>query len=99
LWILIIGVVLPHIANQTGWITAEVGRQPWIVYGLLKTSDAISKTVSSGSVWFSLILFTAIYVLIFILFIFLLNRKIKQGITETAETDIYSKQKAIFEKQ
>jgi len=99
LWILVVGVVLPHIANQTGWITAEVGRQPWIVYGLLKTSDAISKTVSSGSVWFSLILFTAIYVLIFILFIFLLDRKIKQGITETAETDIYSKQKAIFEKQ
>lgn len=98
LWILVVGVILPHLANQTGWITAEVGRQPWIVYGLLRTSDAISKTLTPGSVWFSLILFTAIYLLIFILFLFLLDRKIKQGIVSELEPGIYTKQKAFFDK-
>lgn len=99
LWILVFGVLLPHIANQTGWITAEVGRQPWIVYGLMRTSDAFSKNLSPGSVWFSLILFTFIYLLIFILFLYLLDRKIKQGIIPEAVPDIYAKQKAIIDKQ
>ncbi len=99
LWVLVIGVLLPHIANQTGWIAAEVGRQPWIVYGLLRTSEGLSKTLTPESVWFSLILFTLIYLLIFLLFIFLLDRKIKQGIVTEAEAEIYSKQKAIIEKQ
>ncbi|MCX7908735.1 MAG: cytochrome ubiquinol oxidase subunit I [Ignavibacteria bacterium] len=99
LWILVFAVLLPHIANQTGWIAAEVGRQPWIVYGLLRTSDAFSKTLTSGQVWFSLILFTAIYLLIFLLFIFLLDRKIKQGITPETEPEIYAKQKAIIDRQ
>lgn len=99
LWILVFGVLLPHIANQTGWITAEVGRQPWIVYGLMRTSDAFSKNLSLGSVWFSLILFTFIYLLIFILFLYLLDRKIKQGIISEAVPEIYAKQKAIIDKQ
>lgn len=99
LWILVFAVLLPHIANQTGWITAEVGRQPWIVYGLMRTSDAFSKNLSPGSVWFSLILFTFIYLLIFILFLYLLDRKIKQGIIPEAVPDIYAKQKAIIDKQ
>lgn len=96
LWISVFAVVLPHLANQAGWITAEVGRQPWIVYGILKTSDAFSKNVPTGNVWFSLILFTLIYLLIFVLFLFLLDRKIKQGPTETTEFDIYAKQKLFF---
>lgn len=98
LWISVFAVVLPHLANQTGWITAEVGRQPWIVYGILKTSDAFSKNVPVGNVWFSLILFTLIYLLIFVLFLFLLGRKIKQGPIETAEFDIYAKQKTVFQR-
>lgn len=98
LWILVFSVLLPHIANQTGWITAEVGRQPWIVYGLLRTSDAISKTLTPGSVWFSLILFTLIYLLIFVLFLFLLDRKIKQGIVDHSTDGIYAKQKIVVEK-
>jgi len=72
-------VIGPQIANQAGWIAAEVGRQPWIVYKLLRTSDALSKVVTAGMVTGSLILFTFIYALLFALFIFFLNRKIKQG--------------------
>jgi cytochrome d ubiquinol oxidase subunit I len=77
--ILIFSVLGPQIANQLGWFSAEVGRQPWIVYGLMRTSDGLSKTVSAGQTLFSLILFTLIYLLLFILFIFLLDQKIKHG--------------------
>jgi cytochrome d ubiquinol oxidase subunit I len=79
LWIFVFSVLLPQIANQVGWITAEVGRQPWIVYGLMKTSEGLSKVVEAGQVWFSLILFTIIYIFLFLLFIYLLNEKIKHG--------------------
>lgn len=79
LWILVFGVLLPQIGNQVGWFCAEVGRQPWIVYKLLKTSDALSKTVTANMVLSSLVLFTCIYLLLFIAFIFLLNFKIQHG--------------------
>jgi cytochrome bd ubiquinol oxidase subunit I len=71
--------ILPHLANLFGWISAEVGRQPWAVYKILRTSDAISKVVTAEQICFSLILFTAIYLILAILFVFLLIRKIKQG--------------------
>ncbi|HKJ80411.1 MAG TPA: cytochrome ubiquinol oxidase subunit I [Ignavibacteriaceae bacterium] len=79
LWIFVISVLGPQIANQVGWITAEVGRQPWIVYGLLRTSEGLSRVVESGQIVFSLILFSIVYLLLFILFIFLLDQKIKHG--------------------
>ncbi|MCX8104303.1 MAG: cytochrome ubiquinol oxidase subunit I [Ignavibacterium album] len=79
LWIFVFSVLLPQIANQVGWITAEVGRQPWIVYGLMKTSEGLSKAVQAGQVWYSLIMFTLIYIGLFILFIYLLNNKIQHG--------------------
>jgi cytochrome d ubiquinol oxidase subunit I len=79
LWIFVWAVLLPQIANQVGWFAAEMGRQPWVVYGLLRTSDALSEAVTAGQVWFSLILFTLIYTLLFALFIYLLNKKIKHG--------------------
>ncbi len=79
MWIFVFSVLLPQIANQVGWITAEVGRQPWIVYGLLRTSEGLSKSVEIRQVWFSLILFTLIYIGLFILFIYLLNEKIQHG--------------------
>jgi cytochrome d ubiquinol oxidase subunit I len=79
MWIFVFSVLLPQIANQIGWITAEVGRQPWIVYGLLRTSEGLSKAVEAGQVWFSLILFTVIYAGLFLLFIYLLNEKIQHG--------------------
>lgn len=79
LWAFVFSVLGPQIANQAGWFTAEVGRQPWIVYGLLRTSEALSKTVTANMVLTSLIMFTLIYALLFVLFIFLLDRKIKHG--------------------
>lgn len=85
LWIFVFAVLGPQVANQLGWITAEVGRQPWIVYGLLRTSEGLSKVVTANQVWFSLILFTVIYFMLFILFLYLLNEKIKHG-PEMAET-------------
>jgi cytochrome d ubiquinol oxidase subunit I len=82
LWILVFSVLGPQLANQLGWFSAEVGRQPYIVYNLLETSEALSKTVTSGEVITSLILFGIIYAFLFILFIYLLNEKIKHGPTE-----------------
>ncbi len=79
LWIFVFSVLLPQVANQLGWFSAEVGRQPWIVYGLLRTSDALSKSVNASQVLTSLILFTIIYMLLFALFIYLLNEKIQRG--------------------
>jgi cytochrome d ubiquinol oxidase subunit I len=79
MWAFVFSVLLPQIANQVGWITAEVGRQPWIVYGLLRTSEGLSKAVNADQIWFSLILFTLIYIGLFILFIYLLNEKIQHG--------------------
>jgi cytochrome d ubiquinol oxidase subunit I len=77
--VLVFSVFLPQIANQSGWFAAEMGRQPWVVYGLLRTKDALSPTVKGGEVLFSLILFTLVYLLLFVLFIYLLNKKIKKG--------------------
>jgi cytochrome d ubiquinol oxidase subunit I len=79
-------VVLPQIANQAGWFTAEMGRQPWLVYGLLRTSDALSKVVSANNIVFSLVMFTVVYVMLFILFLYLLNKKIQHG-PDTDEPD------------
>jgi cytochrome d ubiquinol oxidase subunit I len=81
-WLLVVfawSVLLPQIANQAGWFTAEMGRQPWVVYGLLKTSDALSKTVRANQIVFSLILFIVVYLLLFVLFLYLLNKKIQHG--------------------
>jgi len=81
-WILkifVVSVLGPQLANQLGWFSAEVGRQPWIVYGLLRTSEGLSKMVTENQVLGSLILFAVIYLLLFAVFIFLLDQKIKHG--------------------
>jgi cytochrome d ubiquinol oxidase subunit I len=81
-WLMVVfvfSVLLPQIANQVGWYTAEVGRQPWVVYGLLRTSNALSQAVKAEHVLTSLILFTFIYVMLFALFLYLLNKKIQHG--------------------
>jgi len=81
-WLMLVfawAVLLPQIGNQVGWFTAEMGRQPWVVYGLLRTSDGLSKNVQAQQVLFSLILFTLVYTILFILFLYLLNKKIKHG--------------------
>jgi cytochrome d ubiquinol oxidase subunit I len=79
LWLFVFAVLLPQAANQLGWFSAEVGRQPWIVYGLLRTSEALSKSVVASQVIGSLLLFGFIYLLLFVLFVYLLNEKIQQG--------------------
>jgi len=80
---LTLSVLGPQIANQAGWWAAEVGRQPWIVYKLLRTSDALSKVVQANQVLASIIMFSVIYVLLFGVFIFLLNHKIQHGPDES----------------
>ncbi|HEY9870215.1 MAG TPA: cytochrome ubiquinol oxidase subunit I [Candidatus Obscuribacterales bacterium] len=82
--VFVISVAAPYIANQLGWIATEVGRQPWVVYGLLRTSDALSKAVAAGAVLGSLVLFAVIYLLLFLVFIYSLDRKIKHGPDEPA---------------
>ncbi len=81
-WFLVVcvfSVLLPQIASQAGWFTAEMGRQPWIVYEILKTSEALSAAVRAEQVLVSLILFALIYALLFLVFAYTLNSKIKHG--------------------
>ena len=81
-WVLklfIWSIPLPLAACQLGWIAAEVGRQPWIVYGLLRTAQAQSINVSAGEILFSIILFGLVYVLVGSLYIYLLVREVKHG--------------------
>ncbi|MCB1071920.1 MAG: cytochrome ubiquinol oxidase subunit I [Chlamydiales bacterium] len=82
---LVLSVVFPFIANEAGWFTAEIGRQPWVVYNVLRTSEGVTRGLDVGQVIGSLIMFSVIYIFLFILFIFLLNRKIKAGPEEERE--------------
>jgi cytochrome d ubiquinol oxidase subunit I len=77
--LLVWAIPFPLLACQLGWISAEVGRQPWIVYKLLRTSEAASVTVGASEILFSIILFAAIYILLASILIYLLVKKIKQG--------------------
>ena len=76
---LIFTVLCPQIANQAGWVAAEMGRYPWIVYGLLRISDGLSKSVTANQILGSLIMFSLLYFLLFIVFLYLLNEKFKHG--------------------
>ncbi|HTD93989.1 MAG TPA: cytochrome ubiquinol oxidase subunit I [Chitinophagaceae bacterium] len=80
-------VLLPQLANQFGWYTAEMGRQPWVVYGLLRTSDALSKNVKAHQVVFSLVLFMLVYSTLFALFLYLMNKKIRHGPADEADAE------------
>ncbi len=79
LWTLLLIVPFPFIANLTGWYVAELGRQPYLVYGLFKTVDGISPTVSSGNTLFTLLGFVALYLLLGLLFLILVGKTIHQG--------------------
>ena len=79
LWIFVAAVVGPIFANQAGWVAAEVGRQPWVVYGLLRTEDAVSRAVPAEQVLGSIILFGIIYTGLFALWVFVLHSKIAKG--------------------
>jgi cytochrome d ubiquinol oxidase subunit I len=79
LWVLMMMLPFPYIANTAGWITAEVGRQPWLIYGIMRTPAGVSAQVSSGNALFTLIGFLAIYTILSILFLFLVYREIEEG--------------------
>ncbi len=76
---MVLAVPLPMIAIQLGWMTAEVGRHSWIVYGLLRTRDAVSKVVPASHVLFSIVLFSIIYALLGALWLHLLRKEIVHG--------------------
>jgi cytochrome d ubiquinol oxidase subunit I len=79
LWILMLGMPFPYIANTAGWMTAELGRQPWVVYGLMRTADGYSKLVSAGNGIFTLLGFMGLYMVLGILGLFLIWREIDRG--------------------
>jgi len=79
LWPIMLSFPLPYIANTTGWMTAEIGRQPWLVFGLIRTSEGASKHIGAGTSLFSLIGFLGLYTLISILWIVLLYTAIQKG--------------------
>jgi cytochrome d ubiquinol oxidase subunit I len=79
LWPLLLSFPLPYIANTAGWMTAEIGRQPWVVYGLIRTSQGYSKYVSSGNSLFTLLGFMGLYTLLSILFVVMVYRIIDVG--------------------
>lgn len=79
LWVFVFSVVLPFAANELGWVAAEVGRQPWVVYGLLRTKDAVSTSLPGEHVAFSIAAFSFVYVLLFMVWINVLHNKIMHG--------------------
>jgi cytochrome d ubiquinol oxidase subunit I len=79
LWILMLAMPFPFIANTAGWLVAELGRQPWLAYGLLRTSEGVSPQLSSGNVLFTLIGFAGMYLIIGLLYILLIVREVDHG--------------------
>jgi cytochrome d ubiquinol oxidase subunit I len=79
LWALMLALPFPFIANTLGWVTAEAGRQPWIIYGVLRTAQGSSQNVSSGNVGFTLLGFMGLYALLALVYFMLLLRIIRQG--------------------
>jgi cytochrome d ubiquinol oxidase subunit I len=85
LWVLVLTPVLSELATQAGWYTTEMGRQPWVVYEVLRTSDAASEVVKAPQVLRSIIMFSVVYLLLAVLFLHLLLRMIRKGPTTVAE--------------
>lgn len=90
LWILMLCLPFPYIANTAGWMTAELGRQPWLVYGLLRTAEGYSKHVSAGNGLFTLLGFMGLYTVLGILFLFLVHREIAHGPDFKPAADVHS---------
>ena len=79
LWILMLAMPFPFIANIAGWLTTELGRQPWLVYGLMRTSEGVSPNISSGNVLFTLIGFAGMYLIMGLLYILVMVREVAHG--------------------
>ncbi len=79
LWALLLAFPFPYIATTAGWMTAELGRQPWLIYGLMRTSAGVSPHVSAANGLFTLMGFMGLYFLLGVLFLFLIQREIEHG--------------------
>ena len=79
LWIFVLSIFLTETVTLAGWAVAEIGRQPWIVYGVMKTAEGVSPTLTSAEIVASILMFIFLYIILFALFIFLLNAKIQHG--------------------
>ena len=79
LWVLMLAFPFPFIANSAGWVVAEFGRQPWLVYGLLRTADGTSRLVHPGQTVFTSLGFAGLYFVLGLLFLFLVSREIQAG--------------------
>lgn len=86
LWTFVSTIFLTELATMTGWWTAELGRQPWIVWGLMRVENAVSPNLTTGQLLFSNTMFVLLYALLFVLFIYLLNEKIMHGPEPVEET-------------
>ena len=82
--------LLPYIANQCGWYTAEIGRQPWLVYNVFRTAEGVSRSITAGQVKGSIIMFICIWIALLALFAFLFTRKILHGPDDTGDDAIYT---------
>lgn len=88
--VFVFSVIAPYVANELGWVAAEVGRQPWIVYGLLRTKDAVSHAITADANMLSLLMFAGLYLLLLVVFIYSLDRKIKHGPEDEHLSEILS---------
>ncbi|MBL9026678.1 MAG: cytochrome ubiquinol oxidase subunit I [Myxococcales bacterium] len=79
LWALLLASPLPYVANTAGWLTAELGRQPWVIHGVMRTAAGFTKEVSSGNVLFTLLGYMGIYALLSVLFLALAGRIVARG--------------------
>jgi cytochrome d ubiquinol oxidase subunit I len=86
-WVLLLAFPFPYIANTAGWLTAELGRQPWLIYGLLRTADGTSVGISTGNALFTLLGFMGLYTVLSILFVFLITRELDRGPQAAAQHD------------
>lgn len=91
--IFVVAVIGPYVANEAGWVAAEVGRQPWVVYGLLRTKDAVSPSVDGTEVLLSIVMFGLIYSALFAIWLFVVNEKIRHG---PDEPEALAKKKATY---
>jgi len=91
LWALMLAFPFPYIATTAGWMTAELGRQPWLIFHILLTGQGVSDVVSGGNVLFTLIGFTGLYFVLGVLFLFLVGREIAhgpQGVSANGKTEV-----------
>jgi len=86
LWILMLAFPFPYIATTAGWMTAELGRQPWLIFQIFRTSQGVSDVVNGGNVLFTLIGFTGLYFVLGVLFLFMIGREIAHGPQATASS-------------